>query len=147
MVGKEAIATHLKASSEYLEVAEKLEKAGEYFAAVLCAATGVERAAMALILHLGGRPASRHRHHEVLKILQPLVEARERERYRKVAESIAELMGHLTMVRYKYEVAGEYKTPKEIYDEKTGRRLCGMAKKAIDFIKRYIGAYPIEPKG
>jgi HEPN domain-containing protein len=125
-----------------LEAAEKLMDAGEYFAAVLCAATGVERAAMALILHLGGRPATRHRHHEVLRALQPLVEERKRGQYRKVTESVTELMGHLTMVRYKYEVAGKYKTPREIYDEKTGRRLCGMAKKVVDFIGRYMGIHP-----
>ena len=134
-----AIATHLKASLEYLEVAEKLMDAGEYFAAVLCAATGVERAAMALILGLGGRPATRHRHHEVLKTLQPLVKEEKQKRYGKIAEAVAELMGHLTMVRYKYEVAGEYKTPREIYDQKTARHLCGRAKEVVTFVEHHVG--------
>ena len=57
---KGAVATHIKAAIEYLEAARKLMEADEHFAAVLCAATGVERAAMGLVLHLGARPATRH---------------------------------------------------------------------------------------
>jgi len=140
MVEEGAITAHLEAADEHLEVARKLLVSGEYFAAVLCAATGVERAAVALILHLGGRPAVRHRHHEVMKILQPLVEEGERKEYEEVTEAIAELMGHLTMVRYKYEVAGEYKTPREIYDWETANRLCGKADGIIAFAKRLAGS-------
>lgn len=132
------IATHVKACLEYLQAARKLIEAGEHFAAVLCAATGVERAAMALILHLGARPATRHRHHEVLRSLQPLVKKQYRKEYQEMVEAVAELMGHLTMVRYKYEVAGEYKTPKEIYGEKTAQQLYKKAEKIITFTKHYI---------
>jgi len=134
---KEAITTHIKAATEYLEAAQKLMEAKEYFAAVLCAATGVERATMGLILHLGARPATKHRHHEVLKTLQPLIQKKHQKEYREVTEAIAELMGHLTMVRYKSEVGGEYKTPKQLYDEKTSQQLYNKAEKTINFIKRY----------
>lgn len=138
MAEERIVATHLKACVEYLEAARKLMEAGEYFAAVLCAATGVERAAMALILHHGARPATRHRHHEVLMGLQPLVDERYRREYKAVVEDIAKLMGHLTMVRYKYEMAGQYKTPKEIYDERTAQQLYEKAEKILTFIRRYI---------
>ncbi|MGC9346039.1 MAG: HEPN domain-containing protein, partial [Candidatus Bathyarchaeales archaeon] len=117
--------------------AQKLMEANEYFAAVLCAATGVERATMGLILHLGARPATKHRHHEVLRTLQPLIQKKNQKEYREATEAIAELMGHLTMVRYKFEVGGEYKTPKQLYDEKTARQLYTKAEKTINFIKRY----------
>lgn len=139
MAEERVVATHVKACVEYLVAARKLMEAGEYFAAVLCAATGVERAAMALILHHGARPATRHRHHEVLRSLQPLVEERYKREYKGVVEAVAELMGHLTMVRYKYEVAGEYKTPKEIYDGKTARQLYEKAEEILTFIRHYIG--------
>lgn len=132
-----AVATHVKASIEYMEAAQKLMEASEYFAAVLCTATGVERAAMALILHLGARPATRHRHHEVLRSLQSLVKEDHRREYQEVVEAVAELMGHLTMVRYKYEAAGEYKTPREIYDEETAQQLCSKAEKIITFVRNY----------
>ena len=129
----------MKASIEYLEAAQKLMEVNESFAAVLCTATGVERAAMALILYLGARPATRHRHHEVLKRLQPLVKEDHRRECQEVVEAIAELMGHLTMVRYKYEVAGEYKTPREIYDKETAQKLYQKAEKIITFVKNYTG--------
>lgn len=135
---KEAVATHIKAATEYLEAAQKLIDANQHFAAVLCTATGVERATMGLILHLGARPATRHRHHEVLRILQPLIREKHQKEYQEEIEAIAELMGHLTMVRYKFEVGGEYKTPKQLYDEKTARQLYNKAEKTINFIKRYI---------
>lgn len=137
MAEERIVATHIKACIEYLEAARKLIEAGEYFAAVLCTATGVERAAMALILYLGARPATRHRHHEVLRSLQPLVKERYRGNYKGTVEGVAELMGHLTMVRYQYEVAGECKTPKEIYDERTAQQLYEKAEKIIAFIKHY----------
>jgi len=135
---KEAVATHIKAAIEYLEAARKLMEADEHFAAVLCTATGVERAAMGLVLHLGARPATRHRHHEVLRTLQPLIHEKHQKEYREAIEAIAELMGHLTMVRYRFEVGGEYKTPKQLYDEETTRQLYNKAEKTINFIKRCI---------
>lgn len=135
---KEATATHIKAATEYLEAAQKLIEVNQHFAAVLCTAIGVERATMGLILHLGARPATRHCHHEVLRTLQSLIQEKHQKEYREVIEAIAELMGHLTMVRYKLEVGGEYKTPKELYDEKTAQRLHNKAEKTINFIKRYI---------
>lgn len=135
---KGAINTHIKAATEYLEAARKLIEANEHFAAVLCTATGVERATMGLILHLGARPAVRHRHHEVLRTLQPLIREKHKKEYREVIEAVAEIMGHLTMVRYKFEMAGEYKTPKQLYDVRTARQLYGKAEKIINFIKRYV---------
>jgi len=63
---------------------------------------------MAIILQLGGRPATRHCHHEILKTLQPLIKKEDQLAYQETVEALAELMGHLTMVRYKYEIAGEY---------------------------------------
>jgi len=139
-VGEERIvAVHIRAAEEYLDAARKLMDLGAYFAAVLCTATGMERAAMALILHLGGRPAVRHRHHEALVILQPLVREESRKAYREAVETIAELMGHLTMVRYMYEVAGEYRTPRELYKREAAQGLCDKAAKALAFIKGYAG--------
>jgi HEPN domain-containing protein len=111
-------------------------KTGDYFAAILCATTGIERASMALILYLGGRPVTRRRHHEVLKSLQSIV-TRDKKKYQEITEFVAELMGHLTMVRYRYEVAGEFKTPREIYDEKIARELYGKAREVIMFVKHY----------
>ena len=147
-MGKERIVSiHVKSSEEYLNAAKKLLDLGEHFASVLCAATGAERAAMALVFHLGGRPAARHKHHEVLKILEPAVGAKFKTEYRKVTEAIAELMGHLTMVRYKYELAGEYKTPKEIYDEKTARTLWEKADKILKFVKRITQVEASGPQG
>lgn len=137
MAEERVVATHVKASIEYLGAAHKLMEAGEYFAAVLCAATGVERAAMALILFLGARPAVRHRHHEVLRSLGSLVDEQHRREYFEVVEAVAELMGHLTMVRYKFEVGGEYRTPKEIYNEETAEQLLKKAEKIVGFTERY----------
>jgi len=113
-------------------------QADEHFAAVLCAATGVERASMALILHLGARPATRHRHHEVLRTLQPIVKEEQRKEYQEIVEVVAELMGHLTMVRYKYETAGEYKTPKQLYNQKTAQQLYNKAHRILMFIRQYV---------
>jgi len=132
------ITTHIKAAEEYLEAAEKLIDAGEHFAAVLCTATGVERAAMALILSLGARPATRHRHHEILRTLQPVIKQENRKQYQETVEAIAELMGHLTMVRYKYEVAGEPKTPRQLYDAQTAQQLYDKAQKILKFIKSFL---------
>lgn len=137
MAEERIIATHVKAGEEYLEVARKLLEANEHFAAVLCLATGVERAAMALILHLGARPASRHRHHEVLKALQPLIKEEDRGEYQGAVDAIAELMGHLTMVRYRHEVAEEPKTPKQLYDAQTAQQLYNKAQKIISFTKNF----------
>ncbi|KPV63170.1 MAG: hypothetical protein AOA66_1020 [Candidatus Bathyarchaeota archaeon BA2] len=72
MAQERAITTHIKAAEEYLGAARKLIRVNEHFAAVLCTATGTERAAMSLILYLGARPATRHRHHEILETLKPL---------------------------------------------------------------------------
>lgn len=138
MAEKEAVATHVKAAKEYLEAAKTLIEANQHFAAVLCTATGMERAAMALILHLGARPATRHRHHEILRTLQSLIQEKHQKEYQETTETIAELMGHLTIVRYKLEAGGQYKTPKELYNQKTARQLYNKAKKAISFIESYI---------
>lgn len=135
---KEAITTHIKAATEYLEAAQTLIEEKQHFAAVLCTATGLERATMGLVLHLGARPATRHRHHEVLRTLQPIIREKHQKEYQEAINAIAELMGHLTMVRYKSEVGGEYKTPKQLYDEKTARQLYNKAEETINFIKRYI---------
>ena len=138
MAEKRTITTHIKAAQEYLTAAKKLIDADEHFAAVLCTATGVERAAMALILYLGARPATRHRHHEILRTLQPLIREENRKQYQETVEAIAELMGHLTMVRYKYEVAGEQKTPKQLYNAQTARQLYSKAQKIINFTKNLV---------
>lgn len=133
-----AVVTHLKAAEEYLEAARKILSSREYFAVVLCAATGIERAAMALVLHLGARPAAKHRHHEVLRTLQPLVVRGMLKDYSDAVDTIAELMGHLTTVRYKYEMGGDYKTPRELYGKADAMRLYHKAQRALRFIQRYI---------
>jgi len=93
---------------------------------------------MALILQLNARPATRHRHHEILKTLKPLIKEENRKQYQETVENIAELMGHLTMVRYKYEVAGEYKTPKQLYNAQTAKQLYNRAQKILTFIKNLV---------
>jgi HEPN domain-containing protein len=139
MAQERTITTHIKAAEEYLQAATKLIKANEHFAAVLCAAIGAERAAMALILHLSAVPATGHRHHEILKTLQPLIPEENRKQYQETVEAIAELMGHLTMVRYKYELAGEHKTPKQLYDAQTTQKLYNKAQKILNFTKLITG--------
>ncbi|KPV63171.1 MAG: hypothetical protein AOA66_1021 [Candidatus Bathyarchaeota archaeon BA2] len=47
-------------------------------------------------------------------------------------------MGHLTMVRYKCEVAGEPKTPKQLYNAQTAQQLCNKTQKILTFIKGLI---------
>lgn len=138
MAQERAITTHIKAAEEYLGAARKLIRVNEHFAAVLCTATGTERAAMSLILYLGARPATRHRHHEILETLKPLIKEENRKQYQETIEAIAELMGHLTMVRYKCEVAGEPKTPKQLYNAQTAQQLCNKTQKILTFIKGLI---------
>ncbi len=137
-MGEEVIKAHLRAAEEYFEAAIKLMDLKLYFAAVLCAAVGLERSCMALILKLGARPAAKHRHHEVLNALRTLIPPSMLESYDEVVEIVAELMGHLTMVRYKTLLAGKIVTPKQLYDEKVARQLVSKALRAHSIIKEIV---------
>lgn len=133
MYKEKIVTTHIRA-------ARKLIQAEEHFAAVLCSATGVERAVMGLITHLGVRPASKHRHHEVLRLLKPIIPEEHRSEYQRITEGVAELMGHLTMAKYKLEVGGEYKTPKEFYSKTNAEKLHRKAEEITNFIERYTSS-------
>ena len=134
-MAEEVVAIHVRAASEFLEAAEKILRSGEPFAAVSLATISAERAAIAIVLHLGGRPAIKHRHHEVMRALRGVVGEALQGRYDRVMRYVAELMGNLTAVRYRYEVGGELVSPRQMFGEVEARDVLEKAKTVLSFAR------------
>jgi|GEM_PF-3024203 len=141
-MSSDVVQVHLQAAREYLEVAARLLKEEEYFAAILLAAVGAERAVVALILHLGATPAPAHRHHLVLQ--QPELRSRVPEKfssnYERLIRETAILMGELTTVRYAVWRGGRAVTPRQLYSKKEAQRLFDAAQHVVRTAEKIVSA-------